>query len=56
MLAQTMSSRVTTSPVSTARPPTTGPDTGDGRRDRLASLTVRARGCPERPVQLSGYD
>ena len=33
-----------------------GPEYTDGRRDRLAALTVRARGCPERAVQTSGYD
>ena len=54
MLAQTMSRRVTTNPVSTARAPATGPDAKNGRR--AASLIVKARGCPERSVHSAGYD
>ena len=54
ILAQTMSRRVPTNPVSTASLPTTAPDAVGGRR--AASLTVKARGRPERPVHSSGYD
>ena len=55
-LAQTMSRSVRTNPVSTARPPTTGPSMKNGRRASFASLTVKARGCPERAVHSPGYD
>ena len=40
MFAQTISRSVTTNPVSTARAPTTGRDTNDGRRAWFASPIV----------------